>query len=294
MFKMFSRRGTLRVVSALLLLAALQAVSQAAASSRTTFTAVQDTWIYSRPITTFGDSTMLVGTSADVGTLRSLVQFDLGTIPSDAVIDSAVLELRYYACSRSSGCADMPVSIHRLTRGWDEGTATWAEMGTASVLSAYATQVLHGLADTGRWVAWDATELVREWHSGVHANHGLALHGDQTAEENYKVFSTKEMSAEKAPRLIVEWHGTVATATSTPTTTPTPTSTPTATVATAFPTPSDTPTATSTVPSTSEPTATPTPTRTSPSTLEPTATDTPTVTATPQSIRVYVPLLLRS
>jgi len=294
MFKMFSGRKTLWVVATLLLLAAFSAVSTAGANSSTTLTASQDTWIYSRPTTIYGEETMLVGTSTAVGTLRALVQFDLATIPSDAVIDSATLEIFYYACSSSSGCADMPVTIHRLTRDWDEGTARWAEMGTASDARTYDTQVLRGLAATGRWVAWDATPLVREWHSGEHANHGLALHGDEIPDENFKVFSTKEKSMERAPRLSVEWHGTVATATSTPTATPTPTSTPTASVTTVPPTPSETPTATSTEAPTSEPTATPTATRTRPSTPEPTATDTATVTATPQPLQVYVPLLLRS
>ena len=294
MFNTFLGRRTLRVVVALLLLTALAAVSYAGANSSTTFTAAQDTWIYSRPTTTFGDSTMLVGTSTAVGTLRALVQFDLAAIPSDAIIDSATLDIWYYACSRSSGCADMPITLHRLTRGWDEETAKWAEMGTASDAKAYATQVLRGLANTGRWVAWEATTLAREWHSGAHANHGLALHGDEASEENYKVFSTKEMSAERAPRLSVQWHLPVATATSTPTATRTPTSTPTAPVTTVPPTPSDTPTTISTAPPTSEPSATPTATRTRPSTLEPTPTDTPTMTATPQSLQVYVPLLLRS
>jgi hypothetical protein len=275
----------------LLLVVALQAVSQAGPNSATTLLAVQDTWIYSQPMTTFGDTTMLVGTSSNVGTLRSLVQFDLGTIPPDAIIDSAELELWYYTCSRSSGCADMVVSVHRLTSEWDEQTASWSGMGSASDPAEYATQAVGGLTETGRWVSWDVTDLVKEWHSGEQADHGLALHGDDGPGENYKVFSTKEMDSELAPRLSVEWHGSVVTATGTPTGTPTttPTGTPTATS-----TPTDKPTVTPTPSPTSEATSTPTATQTDVPTVEPSATATPTVTVAPQLLRVYVPIVLRS
>ena len=248
-------------------------VARTDSSSFTVLYPTQDTWINSRGARNWGDGdTIYVGTTNLYGSLRGLVQFDLSGLPPDAIIDSVDLLAWYYTCSMSSGCAGMVVTVHRLIREWEEAEANWVNIGNASDARTYASQYVGGFDDAPRWINWDVTPLVTEWHSAEQPNHGLALHGPEVGAENYKVFTTREKDPDKQPRLFIEYHTPSPTPTQSPTQSPTalPSATPTATLTT-----SDTPTVTST--SSAEPSATATATETA--TFDPSAT--PTATNTP-------------
>ena len=297
-----AKRMLVATASAVMLLSHLVLAVQADGTSTITLLATQDTFINSSLAPTFGDDTMVVGYNSVAGDMRALVQFSLGDIPEQAIVESTTLQVWYRLCSFSSACADMDASIHRLTQSWDEDTATWRNMGEASGARRYDVQTIGGYFDTDTWVEWDVTELVKEWRSGTFPNQGLAIHGQEGPPENYKVFSTKEEGTWRQPRLVVELYQPAPTPTGTPTLTQTPTITPTRTdtptsTATATNTPTGTPTPTPTntptgtpIPTPSDtPTGTPTPTAAN----TPTVTPTPTATATPSVLTVYVPLLVK-
>ena len=267
-----AKRMLMAAASAVIFLGHLVLAVQADGTSTITLLDTQDTYINSGSAPTFGDDTMVVGSSYGsswpAGDMRALVQFSLGDIPGQAIVESATLQVWYRLCSCSSACADMDASIHRLTQSWDEDTATWRNMGESSDARRYDTRTIGGWHENNSWVEWDVTELVKEWHSGTFPNQGLAIHGQEGPPENYKVFSTKEEGTWWQPRLVVELYQPAPTPTSTPTLTQTPTITPTRTdTPTSTPTPSDTPTRT--------------------------CTPTATATATPSVLTVYVPLLVK-
>lgn len=230
----------------------------------TTLVAIQDTWINSGSSNNWGtQDSMNVGASNFLGVERSLVQFDMSSIPASAVIEGATLRLFYNLCNVN--CPAMDSSVHRLTQSWSEATANWPSMGNASAPMVYATYSFPaGYGGVNNWVEWNVTDLVREWHSGGVPNYGLAVHGPEGPPETYKYFRTKEFGAGWAPQLVIVWDYPTPTPTNTPTSTITPTITP-------------TPTATAT------PTATPTPT------ITPTPTATPIMRTSP-----YLPLILVS
>jgi hypothetical protein len=301
-----AKRMLVATASAIMLLSHLVFAVQADGTSTITLLDTQDTYINSALAPTYGDDTMVVGSSSVAGDMRALVQFSLSDIPEQAIVVSATLSVWYRLCSFSSACADMNASIHRLTQSWDEETATWRNMGEASDARRYDTQTIGGYFDNNTWVEWDVTELVKEWRSGTFPNQGLAIHGQEGPPENYKVFSTKERGTWWQPRLVVELYQPAPTPTSTPTLTQTPTITPTRTdTPTSTPTPTNTPTGTSTPTPTNTPTgtSTPTPTNTATGTSTPTPTNTPTgtptptrtatATATPSVLTVYLPLLVK-
>jgi hypothetical protein len=264
--------------------------------------AMQDTFISSQRWQSWNDYPLYVGYSDDIGVMRALVQFDLGVIPPEVVIESATLQLWYFHCSFSSACAPMSISVYRLTQEWNEETSTWLDMGAASDGRRFSTQLVGGYQDDDRWVDWNVTELVRLWNSGQEPNYGLALHGQAAAPQNYKVLNGREDGLSAAPRLLVRWSYPTPTPTLTPTPddtslateTPTPTASPTATATrtrtlTATRTPTATPTATQPLELTS--TATPTDAVTAISSVTPTATETPTPLSSFST--VYLPLVLR-
>jgi len=122
---------------------------------------------------------------------RSLIQFDLSTIPSGSVIDSALLSL--VMSGGQNGTTD--VSAFRLTQDWGEGTkcdaaaaageSTWNTSGTSAwtggawvdsdgtanvTTSPYDTQAV---TTTGTYT-WDLTGMAQEWVDGA-GNSGTIL-----------------------------------------------------------------------------------------------------------------------
>ena len=208
--------------------------------------------------------------------VRSLVTFDLSTIPPDSTINSAAMEA-YLFSSWGYPNRYRDVAVYRIAGSWSESTVTWDSKPDYGG-SYDSISIKHGV---DIWGSWDVTGLVQEWVSGVYDNHGIMLRGPEQsgADSAWRGFSTRE--GPFPPRLAVDFTPPgVVTPTSTPTDTSTPTTTPAETsTSTATPTPTETSTPTPTHAPTESPTAT--------------ATSTPTYTPTPLILRIYLPLCLK-
>ncbi|TET53573.1 MAG: DNRLRE domain-containing protein, partial [Actinobacteria bacterium] len=154
---------------------------------------------------------------------RPLLKFDLSSVPSNALITKATLNLDIVNSepwgAENTGIA---VTAHKVTSSWDENTVTWDTMPSFDTASA-ATQIVFGYtyyphppndksADL-QWTSDDLTTLVTGWHAGTTANNGLLLKSDQAegdtlparafaSSENFSVYTFKEAIW---PRLIVEY-----------------------------------------------------------------------------------------
>jgi hypothetical protein len=215
----------------------------------------------------------------DAKIVRSLVKFNLSTIPSGSTINSATFKARHSYISSGSGARD--ITVWRITGSWSEGSVTW---NNKPGYGGSYDSVSIGHGDWG-WYEWDVKDLVQEWVNGTYSNYGLMLRGPEYSGAGFRGFSTREGSY--TPKLVVNF--TTSPPTSTPTGTPTVTSTPIETstpTATSTPTETSTPTVTHTPIGTSTPTATSTPTETS----TPTVTPTPTETSVPE---IYLPLIAK-
>jgi len=293
-------------------------------SANTELIAVADTMIgdgASHDHHYWGDTAWMgVGPQYEFAEYYSLVRFDLTEIPSDALIIQARLQLN------PIGTDEISVTAYRITKSWDEMTATWDNMGQCYA-EAYDTITIP--PEVVWYSFWDVTSLVQSWVNGTYHNHGIMLRDSGGPGYRYREIATREHWTDaRWPRLLVSWSipPTVTptpskTATPTRTSTPsvTPTSTPTGTAtntptvtptATPTPTPTNTltPTTTSTPTGTPTATSTPTPTDTPTSTVTPTPTDTPTATSTPTAtvtptptatstpltFRIYLPVVLKA
>jgi N-acetylneuraminic acid mutarotase len=231
--------------------------------------------------------------------VRSLVKFDLSTIPSGSKINSATFKA-YLVSSYDYPDLYRDITAYRATGSWSEDSVTWNN--SPGYGESYGSEAIkHAEWD---WYSWNVKSLVQKWVDGTHGNHGLMLRGPEQSgtDSAWRGFSTKEGSS--APRLVVNFTPpTTPTATHTPTGTPTPTPT-----ATSTPTETSTPTVTHTPVETSTPTVTHTPVETSTPTVThtPVETSTPTVTSTPPetststvtptspSLKVYLPLIVKN
>ncbi len=260
------RSHTRTIGLVLVLLLCSLAISPFVLAESNTFQATQDADIHSGA-STFNDgadSYMRVGSDSYFGNERALLKFDLSEIPAGSRIEWATLSL-YYAMPGATGSEeDMNLSVHRLTKDWQEMAVTWANMGSSSDAQVYAEINLPGgYGATDKWYEWDVTALVQEWVSGARPNYGLAVHGKEGPPPAYRYFTTKEMGQGYEAKLEVSWEP--------PTPTPTCTLTPSRTLT---------------------PTRTLTPSLTPTTTATPTASLTPTATNTPSGW-LYLPLILR-
>ena len=226
------RRARILLVTAVVL--GWAAMASAVDADVTAVRAVDDTYIQSGQPgwsdSCYGRrSGMSVGQGRSSGAAWGLVRFDLSPIPDGAVVEYARLELWLWRCIHTlqEVCPDKDISVHRLEKWWGEETATWDSMGAASSTKEYARQTVEGCDGIGRWVYWDVTALVREWHAGTYPNYGLALHGHQPVgwPEYACSLGAKEGGGDRPPRLSVAW-SLPPTATPEPTASPTPTATP--------------------------------------------------------------------
>ncbi|AKT35959.1 DNRLRE domain-containing protein [Chondromyces crocatus] len=145
-----------------------QALSTCVDVQRGLFGTVQDAYIAELAPTYNTGSYYVLYTGLSSGEdKRSVLQFDLGFIPADSVIDSATLNIsQIYKASNST------VDVHRITAAWSENTVTWNNI-SSSFDPALAGTIN---ATSGSGVrSVDLTALAQGWVDGDYGNHGVLL-----------------------------------------------------------------------------------------------------------------------
>jgi len=138
---------------------------------------------------------------------RSLLKFDLSSLPTDATVSSATLSL--YVKAASGGA--LTINAHRVTQSWNEDQVTWKARDKAANLlwttqggdydSAVAASAV--VDDTKNiWRSWTITSLVTDWLSNPATNYGLILEASSSNAE--KVFkSSDDGTTNQRPKLEV-------------------------------------------------------------------------------------------
>jgi hypothetical protein len=280
----------------------------------TSFTATADTFLrHGAPNQNEGEESYLRIKAS--GWNRALVRFDQQAIASaigTGPVVKAMLELYIEKNRNNWGTSGRTVDLHRMSADWQELTATWncaddanpgnhqpdcqAKWNGGTFTPEVTGTVLHTKGLTG-WIQYDVTADLNAFLTGT-PNYGWIVKKTDERKAGFVLYTAREGTAGRHPRLVVAYHGgptttpsaapATVTATHTAGATPTESQTPqpSATV-TAEPTsttttvPSATVSAAPTPTSTAVPTDTPTANPTETATVTPTATDTPTPTITP-------------
>ena len=136
---------------------------------------------------------------------RSLIEFDLSSLPSGIKIVSATLEVYLEA---STGSPDT-VYVHSVTADWDESEVTWLQRKTfrnwSSAGGDYSAVALSSfVADSVGWKSADITSLADQWQKVPASNHGVILRSDDASGNNQKTYtSSDDADASRHPRLTV-------------------------------------------------------------------------------------------
>ncbi len=187
-----------------------------------TFTPIKDSYIYSaQPNTNFGSAGLNIGQS-NSGTYRSLLEFDLSSIPANAVVISATLQLYHIVNHAPEGNGpDMLPLIYAdsLNGSWVENTVTWNNAPTSTNRGDPALDFNFFPG----WHDFDVSNIVDGWVSGTFSNFGLRMRGDASV-IGFGVFYSRSVAGLE-PRLHVAYF----IPTNTPTGTLSPSATPTIT-----------------------------------------------------------------
>lgn len=186
----------------------------------------QDNSIYSESNNSNGIGRLYSGRTNSGNIRRALLQFDVSSIPSTALITSVSLTLNVDQVSSST---TDNFSLHKITTPWGEGTsngsgagasavapdATWSDamLGTSSWTTAggdYETMASQTLAidnSTGNKTFASNPILlldVQSWINGNNTNSGWILIGDETANNTTRRFGSKDSGT--APVLSITYY----------------------------------------------------------------------------------------
>jgi hypothetical protein len=140
--------------------------------------------------------------------VRGLIEFDLSAIPTNAVIEEAVLEL-YAVGNTNNGpghstlSGSNPFVVKRVTSPWDEMQVTWNTMPSTTdsnqVLAPASTQSLQDYSI-------DVTQFVTDMHNSTVQNYGFMI---QLINEQYYrrilFASSDHADASKHPKLTIKY-----------------------------------------------------------------------------------------
>ena len=142
---------------------------------------------------------------------RTLTMFSLGSIPDNAVVSSADLDL--YLDSTEAATGSIAVQAYRVTQGWNSG-ATWNSTGGGSWTTAGATYdsstVLASgtiALTAGHYHLAVAPASVQAWISGANPNYGMVIRASNEATVGVLRFASGlATDLSQRPRLTVTYN----------------------------------------------------------------------------------------
>ncbi len=148
----------------------------------------------------FGYSdTLFIGTWSSGSTFRSLLKFDLETLPKSSVVCAASLNM---FIGRNDLITDHKIiDIHRLTERFQEKEVTWKDQPEFCPHIVSSTQIT---SEIGQFAHWDILELVRHWHLGKEKNKGILLKARDESRASLLAFNSKESAdTDRRPMLCI-------------------------------------------------------------------------------------------
>ncbi len=129
------------------------------------------------------------GTSGSEFTYRSLIEFDLSSIPSESIVESATLKvfgIQHNPLTRSNASW-----LQLVTSSWHEDTVTWNSRPTSETTGQVS---LPGSTSSTEDYEIDITDFVQDWISGEVSNYGLILRLQDEIKWTHLVFGSSDYS----------------------------------------------------------------------------------------------------
>ena len=99
------------------------------------------------------------------------IMFDISSIPSNAIINSAKLYLFYFTWA-SNNPVGRDLTLYRISNDWDESIITWNNRPSYDTMIS-SSAIVPDFA--GVWMVWDVTSDVEKFVKGEETNHGWQI-----------------------------------------------------------------------------------------------------------------------
>jgi len=120
---------------------------------------------------------------------RSLVKFDLSSIPPGSPINSARLQLYVNFLTNRPEAEGETLTVYQVTEDWAEMEATWNDRFTSPSTQSWtnpggtwtvigATSVTIPSDPVGYWIEWTVTDIVKAWIENGEPNYGFIIVSD--------------------------------------------------------------------------------------------------------------------
>ena len=147
------------------------------------------------------------------GVRNALLRYDLKTVPSEAIVTEATLNLWVAYVSNPS---TLSLRAFMLRRPWDEDAATWLEAQPGSAWTKPgADDPLEDreanpmgeaeIAGGSKWISLDVTRMVQYWVQHPEENYGLLLKGVGGTNVEHQFASSQWLQAQQRPKLLVSY-----------------------------------------------------------------------------------------
>jgi hypothetical protein len=168
----------------------------------TNATAGKDSYVSSASSTTNYATigSMGIGRNSSGDIFRSLIQFDLSSIPIGSVVTDAKLGLVV-----QNGSGTFPtISVHKVTQSWLENTVTWSNVPT------YDTTILSSVADvpiTPTALTFNGlSQIVNDFINGAIPNNGFLLKATDETVNNNRSLSSSDAGGANSPKLTITYN----------------------------------------------------------------------------------------
>ncbi|WP_342025722.1 DNRLRE domain-containing protein [Cytobacillus pseudoceanisediminis] len=144
---------------------------------------------------------LLIGMNGGVSYIRTLIKFDLSSIPLGSTVSGANLNLYHFSGNGdgSTGCV-----IHPINEDWSETSVTWNNQPSFDTTISTTTSIF--TQQMNSYVPFDVKPMVEKWLDGTKANHGLLLKSYEVdVVLNFKYYSRETSSANK-PKLVITYN----------------------------------------------------------------------------------------
>ena len=157
------------------------------------------------PTVNYGYSIYLDAGTDNNDILRSYLQFDLSSVPPDAVILDANLGL-YFKGIYIIPYLPTQLGLYEVTESWEENTITWDNQPASSTEAEDMQNITDSLKKD--FVYWDIDDLVKGWYDGSITNYGMVLRDtdESSADDRIDFCSSGDITASRHPKLIIDYY----------------------------------------------------------------------------------------
>lgn len=127
---------------------------------------------------------------------RSLISYELSSIPSDVIITEATARVYCYFKGQQNG----NVYFHRVTSDWNESDVTWNNQPTFD--STYSD--VQTITSAGAWYEWNVTDDIQSFVNGTNINYGWILLS-LIANDYSKFYAKETFGTTYDPQLVIKY-----------------------------------------------------------------------------------------